>query len=265
MSENLYGYNGSGSSDAPDPMAARIDGAFSDFHQAMAPLADAGGKIPQAYRDYAALSNARHNLNAIAEQVASAIEDVTSSDDPRLTPEVRDAIVRQNVELFDIAKAGFERESRASVASVRVGLGDLFASKVVEAPSADRHLIRQEIEMTLQANPKQTRTAVLAGLVQQDPARYGAEIASTFGKNLMALANESEGHGALVRHATNLIPDTKVSANARAALAALDKTQIEGMIGAISWRAAQRVEAARAPKRPDPHAFRPDTIRAPRS
>ncbi len=253
------------SDETPDPMAARIDGAFADLHQAMAPLAvptDAGGKIPQAYRDYAALSNARHNLNAIAEQVASAIEDVTSSDDPRLTPEVRDAIVRQNVELFDIAKAGFERESRASVASVRVGLGDLFASKVQVADSAERQLVREEISQALAVNPKQTRTAVLAALVQQDPARYGAEIASVYGANLMALANESEGHAAIARHATNLIPDTKVSANARAALQAMDSTKIEGLIGAISWKAAQRVEAALAPKRPT--GYQIDTIRQPR-
>jgi hypothetical protein len=256
-------------SDNPtDAVDARIDGAFADFHRAMAPLAvptDAGGKIPQAYRDYHALANARQNLNAIAEQVASAIEDVTSSDDPRLTPEVRDAIIRQNVELFDSVKQATARDLRTYAASVRAGLNTLYASKVQVAEDSSRALIRQEIEQALLANPKQTRTAVLAALVSENASRYGAELASSWGRNLMALANESEGHGAIVRHAMNLYPDTQVSANARGALQALETTQLEGLLGAISWRASQRVEAARAPKRADPHAFRPDTIRAPRS
>jgi len=255
-------------SETTDPMEARIDGAFAAFDGVMGALAvptDHGGTIPTAYRVWQGLEHARAVLDRQAEQTAGVIEGIQKDTDPRLTPDVKAALISDQAYLFDVKKAEVERDMKDHMGALKSELGGLFASKVVEAPSADRHLIRQEIEQTIAANPKQTRTAVLAGLVQQDPARYGPEIASAFGKNLMALANESEVYGALVRHAQNLVPDTKVSGHARAALQALERTQIEGMIGGISWKAAQRVEAAKAPKAPERGVYRPDTIRAPRS
>src|SRR5260221_9819913 len=108
MSESLISYNG-GAPDAtaPDPVDQRINGTFADFGRVIGALAvptDHGGSIPTAYRAYQALENARHTLARVAEDTASAIEAVQKDTDPRLTPEIKDAIIRQNVGLFDIAK-----------------------------------------------------------------------------------------------------------------------------------------------------------------
>jgi hypothetical protein len=231
-------------------MSDTIDSLLADFGRTMGALAvptDHGGTIPKAYLDYHAFEATRANLNATAEQVATGIEDLMSSDDPRLTPEMRDGIVRQNSELWDIANAQGARDLKANLSDMRAGLDSLFASKVVELPSVDQQLARQDIEMALAAEPRATRTAVLMNLITQDPARFGPVLMSGFGKSLLGQVNEGENHPAMVRHALDMIPDTKVSAHARAALQALPK--VAGLVGHIAWTANQRVEAARGAKR----------------
>ncbi len=253
-----------------EELQALADGAFREFGAALGPQLTAAGV--DVSRAWGAAQAAKVELSNLAYTAADGIEKIHAN--PYILDIQRADMLRQNGDLFKIAEQAATKKVQDSLALVKQELEAAAISDLMPAEAGERGLIRDEIDKFIAGTtkpkseawggapfrPGDTVKEAMLKLVQANPARYGAEIASEYGKTLLGAVGAGHEHAELVSLVRLATPGlTPKAQNARLALDAMKKSRIEGMPSGLSFNAKQRVEAALKP--PAPTGYRLDTIR----
>lgn len=201
--------------------------------------------------------NAKANLEAAQSDLVSRIEALKDNDS---LPEFEKAArIQQLAGIAESSRVAGIKQMDRIMADFEASLIAAQRSDLVPAESAERVLIRQEIDQLVAAATQGTNKAgepyragdsmllALTRVVQSNPTRYGAEVLGDYGKIKMQTAGEQRFAADLERNVMAITPGTTPkSQTARALLKQLQQTK--GRIAGINHIAQQRLEAAVKPK-----------------
>jgi hypothetical protein len=248
----------------PDPtpteiatkMSTAATAAFDTFGSALA----ASGV--DAVKEWGQVKLHAAQLDQLGRQAASGIKSLHA--DESISYADRTARIADINAAFDIGVRGYEKDLRASLATVENSL--LAAQRVeVDSDPFQRQLIRQEIDQLLAGNagtadrPK-AMLVRLQEIAVMSP-KYAAEIADPLGIGhvKMVAAHEAEFAGDLYRNTIALAGASTPKAQAAKAKQA-EMAPVIGHVAGLYNAAKFRVAGANTPKQTEPKGWQPDTL-----
>ncbi len=240
---------------------AAANAAYTEFGGLLAQ--EVGTDLGQAWGRALA---AKSELEVMPDKLAADLEAIDSN--PMLTATARVELRRQAGDVYESAVRAGVKKLAAEVSLTRSTL-ETAAISDLTTPLEDagqRSLIRDEMDKYIATamsptitsggthrQPGATMQEALLNLARLDAARYGPEIAGSYGKSLLSATGQGSEQPKLVHLIQLSTPASTPRAQAaRTALEAIKRTQLEGQTARIALATRAKIEAALNPKSDEP-------------